>query len=302
MSRRSYLALAAGLVLTLALDSSASQPTSPGYLGSFVWRSSDPAMGGMSAIHLAPNGASFTAISDRGAWTRGALVRNAAGRITGVRAAPMALLKGEAQHPLRKSRADSEGLAIAADGTAFVSFEGVARVLRYADLSGPAENLPRPEAFKKLQNNSALEALAIDSNGTLYTLPERSGAENRAFPLWRFRAGKWDQPTSIPRDGSFLPVGADFGPDGRLYILERQFRGLMGFASRVRRFTITDAATDAAELTGETVLETRVGLHDNLEGLSVWRDSAGALRLTMISDDNFRWFQRTEIVEYRIAD
>ena len=31
-------------------------------------------------------------------------------------------------------------------------------------------------------------------------------------------------------------------------------------------------------------------------------DSSGALRLTMISDDNFRAFQRTEFVEYRIAD
>jgi hypothetical protein len=41
-----------------------------------------------------------------------------------------------------------------------------------------------------------------------------------------------------------------------------------------------------------------VGVQDNLEGLSVWRDIAGQIRLTLISDDNFRLLQRTEIVEY----
>ena len=33
---------------------------------------------------------------------------------------------------------------------------------------------------------------------------------------------------------------------------------------------------------------------------SVWRDSAGDLRATMIADDNFSIFLSTEIVEYRL--
>jgi hypothetical protein len=286
------------MLLALTLDSSASPPQPAGFVGSLTWQSGDPRLGGMSAIEVSADGRRFVALSDRGGWTSGRLERDAQGRITAIRAAPIALLKGEAEHPLKKSRADSEGLALAENGTAFVSFEGVARVLRYDDLAGPAENLPRPEAFRKLQLNSALEALAIDAGGTLYTLPERSGREDRPFPVWRYRNGKWDQPFDLPRQGSFLPVAADFGPDGRLYLLERQFRGLMGFASRVRRFDLAGSGPGP----GETVLETRPGRHDNLEGLSVWRDGAGHLRLTMISDDNFRFFQRTEIVEYIAAD
>ena len=48
-------------------------------------------------------------------------------------------------------------------------------------------------------------------------------------------------------------------------------------------------------------METRLRAHDNLEGISVWQDEQG-LRMTLISDDNFRAFQRTEIVEYRLTD
>ena len=267
------------------------------YISSLTWRSEDPLMGGMSAIEVTMDGREFTALSDRGAFTTGRLIRDGAGLLTGLDAAPMAPLKGKGRALIPKERADSEGLAIAADGSIYISFEGAARVLQYDRLNGSATNLPRPEAFKTLQRNSSLEALAVDAEGTLYTLPERSGAQDVPFPLWRYRGGVWDQSFTLPRQGTFLPVAADFGPDGLFYLLERDFNGISGFASRVRRFAI-DPETGPGP--GETLLETPPGTHDNLEGLAVWRDGGGAIRLTMISDDNFRFFQRTEIVEYRV--
>jgi hypothetical protein len=78
-------------------------------------------------------------------------------------------------------------------------------------------------------------------------------------------------PFTIERRGEFLPVGADFGPDGLFYLLERRFLGIFGLQSRVRRFAI-DGDTIGAE---ETLLETRPWTHDNLEGISVWRDADG---------------------------
>ena len=117
------------------------------------------------------------------------------------------------------------------------------------------------------------------------------------FPVWRWRDGVWDQPFSVPRSGDWLAVGADIGPDGRLYLLERDFKGLLGFRSRVRRFDISDSG-----LSHETVLlESRPLQYDNLEGISVWRD-AQDIRLTLISDDNFGMLQRTELVEYRVTE
>ena len=298
MRRRTGLALIAGGLIAAAFGSSAT-PVPQGLIGRFRWRMDDPLFGGFSGIALSPDGRAFTALSDRGAYTTGRILRDAAGRITDVSAAPIRRLRGAGAGPLAADRADSEGLAIARDGTVYVSFEGrrAARVLRYATIGGAAENLPVPEAFTRMQLNSALEALAISADGTLYTLPERSGGEVVPFPVWRFRDGAWDQPFDVPRRDDFLPVAADIGPDGRLYLLERDLRGIAGFASRLRRYRVTDTA-----LLDETVLiETPAGTHDNLEGLSVWRGPQG-LVATMISDDNFRFFQSTEIVEYRLPD
>ncbi len=293
MPRRPDLGLTLAALLCAGLQGSAAPVFPAGFLSAFRWVTDDPLLGGMSAIEVSDDGSRFVALSDRGAATEGRFLRDAAGVITGIEAPPMRLLKGEAEAPLKTARADSEGLAWAADGTLYVSFEGVARVLAYDGIAASARNLPRPGEFRGLQENASLEALAIAADGRLFTLPERSGREDRPFPVWVFD-GRWTQPFDIPRDGPFLPVGADFGPDGRLYLLERDFRGLGGFASRVRAFALGPDGFGP----GEVLLQTDAGTHDNLEGLSVWQDAQGNIRLTMISDDNFKFYLRQEVVEY----
>jgi hypothetical protein len=116
--------------------------------------------------------------------------------------------------------------------------------------------------------------------------------------VFRYRSGRWDQPFLICGTPGFLPVGADFGPDGRLYVLERQFRGLGGFASRIRRI-VPQGPGIAAE---EVLIETAPGASGNLEGLSVWRDAGGTLRLTTVADDNFLFVLGTEVVEFAVPD
>ena len=298
MRSRTFLAVTAGFVLLAGLDGSANPAAPPGFLDAYTWRTDDPLLGGLSGIEIFPNGRDFIALSDRGTYTTGRITRDAEGRISGIEAQPMTRLKGRGIAPLKGVKADSEGLSIAADGSFYVSFEGDARILHYLNLNGPAENLPSHPDFRRMQPNASLESMAIGPDGAIYTLPERTGDAKAPFPVYRLRDGEWDKDLSIPRRDAFLPVEADFGPDGRFYVLERDFRGLAGFASRLRRFDLTPAG-----LTNEvTLIETPTGLHDNLEGLSVWRDGNGRLTATMIADNNFSFFLRNQIVEYRLPD
>lgn len=264
------------------------------YLGSFTWADGDGGFGGFSGVEVAGDGASFLAITDSADITAARITRDG-DTITAIDRGPLVRLLSSRGEPLAGTNADAEGLAVGPDGTIFVSFEGNHRVSAFAVPDAPATLLPRPDDFRGLQNNSGLEALAIDPAGDLYAIPERSGTEARPFPVWRYRGGVWAQTFTIPRRPPHLPVAADFGPDGRLYLLERHFTGL-AFQSRVRVFAIADDEI----LQEQTLIDTPPGRHDNLEGLSVWQDAQGRIRLTMISDDNFSFFQRTEVVDYAL--
>jgi hypothetical protein len=291
MPRRPVVAL----ILALASTPAVAEPRAE-HLGSWTWESGVPGLYGFSAIEVSDDGSAFTVMGDGGAIVRGKIHRTD-GLIDGLRQWKFTALHGSAGTGLERDFRDSEGLAIAPDGTAYVSFEQYHRVWSYPDLEGPARPLPLYGDFTSFEPNAGLEALAVDADGTVYAVPERSGGLTDPFPVYRYRDTKWDVPFTIAREGEFLPVGADFGPDGLFYLLERRFIGIFGLQSRVRRFAI-EGDTIGQE---ETLFETLPRTHDNLEGISVWRDAEGFIRLTMISDDNGRApLQKTEFVEYRV--
>ncbi len=265
------------------------------FLSRYVMSSNSPDFGGLSSLHIFANGKDFLATSDRGQFVRGVIERKDR-KIQAVRNISLTPIRNHKGLPLQPRNADAEGLAIGPDGRIYVSFEGFHRVATYRTTHSPSLLLPRHKDFQGMQNNSSLEALAIDQRGRLYTLPERSGNLNRPFPVYRFNGRKWDQRLSIPRRGKYLAVGADFGPDGRFYLLERHYQKLIGFSTRIRRFRLTDKGFDHEE----TLLKTPVGRHDNLEGISVWQDDQGDIRVTLIADDNFNFFQSNELVEYMV--
>ncbi|WP_299814595.1 esterase-like activity of phytase family protein [uncultured Jannaschia sp.] len=262
------------------------------HLGSHVWTPPFRDAGGYSALWLAPEGPGFVTLSDRGSWIRGTLARDVDGVVSGVTVTSSGALAPEAgrRRAAEKWGRDAESIA-EAGGAFFVAYEGRHRIMRFDGLDGVPVPLPVPPDFGSFDNNAGIEALAADASGALYAIPEETGDLRRPFPVFRFADGEWTTPFALPRRGGYLVSGADIGPDGRLYVLEREF-AVIGFRTRVR----------SVELDGgdeRTELESHLGQHDNLEGIDVWQDAEGRLRVTMISDDNqMPRFQRTELVDY----
>lgn len=236
-------------------------------------------LGGVSAIELEARGNRALVLSDRGTAHRFDIMRTGqGGAISNVTSIALPF-------PDR----DTEGLAITGDDI-LISYEGPGEV---GMIDGTM--LPSPREFSALPQNGALEALAAAPDGTIYTIPENPKDRGGPIPIYRHRDSTWTIAGLLPRPDGFRPTGADIGPDGLLYILERAFSPL-GFRTRIRRVD-----PDASDMVATTLLTTRLGRHDNLEGLSVWVSSSGATCLTMVSDDNFLSVQRSELVEYALT-
>lgn len=294
MPHRIRVALTALLFTVIPVRSTTAQTAE--YISSYTWAAPTMEYGGFSGIEVSHDGNHFTVIGDKGIIVTGDFQRKE-GRISGI-GATLFHLKNPDNKDLSTFNSDAEGLAIRADGRIYISFERYHRIWTYRDPDKEAAWMPRHRDFQGFQGNFALEALAIDAKGNLYTTPEQSGDMTKPFPVYRYKDGAWAIPFSISRIGRFSPVGADFGPDGKLYLLERYLGSLFGFQTRVRRFTVNGDTLREEQI----LLETPAGTHDNLEGIAVWRDMQGNIRLTMVSDNNFIVFQRTEFVEYRIKE
>ncbi len=263
-------------------------------LSQITLRADIEGFGSYSGLVLDETGERFLVVSDKGRWAEGQLVRKAgalrSARITGH--GPILDPKGK---PVTRFDIDAEGLTRTPDGRIHVSFEANHRIWSYDAMTGPATATEKHPEYSRLQNNSSLEALFHDASGTLYVIPERSGRLDRPFPVYALGPDGWSTPFTIKRETDFLVAGADLGPDGMLYVLERKFTYLGGFATRIRHFTATGQDP-------ETLLETRFGEIDNMEGIEVWRDADDQIRITLISDDNNSILQSTIFVEYLLTE
>lgn len=294
MRRRFIIQLISAVLLTG--PAGAIEEKAATFVGSYVWQDTADWFGGFSALQVSDGGQSIMAVSDRATVVTASIERDSK-QITGTEILGQWPVLSSKGRRLPGYTGDSEGIAFAPDGGFFISFEGIHRVAYYPAPGTSAQVLPRPRDFQSLAHNGSFEALAIDNQGRLYTMTEENRTRGGDIPVYRWDGSTWSLPFVLPPGGSFLPVAADFGPDERLYVLERDV-SVVGFRSRLRRWTVGEDGPRNEE----TLFETGRGTHDNLEGLSVWRDDQNRLRATMISDDNFLALQRTELVEYLLPD
>ncbi|MEC7256511.1 MAG: esterase-like activity of phytase family protein [Pseudomonadota bacterium] len=257
---------------------------------------------GLSGIEVASDGMAFHMVSDRGWFLTGRFERDAE-TISGLVLDRIDPILGIDGLPVSARRlgdwSDAEGLAMAPDGTYWISFERWARVAPYAP-GGPDEGAGLPKAgwirdhldFATYADNRQLEALAIAPDGTLYTFAEQPLAGD--FAIYRLTDGTtWEVAGHIAPQDRFAIVGADFGPDGQLYLLERKLRLGLWWQNRIRRLSV-DAPDEI-----ETLWTGAPGAYGNLEGLALWM-RGDEIRAIAVSDTNGAPHEPTQFVEFRL--
>jgi hypothetical protein len=274
-----------------------------------VLKSSYSRFGGISAIRLDAKGEGFIAISDKADWFTGRITYRGK-EMTGLQGVETAPMLGAHGRPLTaRGWYDSEGLAI--DGTTlYVGIERANRLVRFdfrnGGIQSRAEEVAVPPAYRRLPNNEGPEALMFVPSGAklagaLIVLSER-GLDAAGNILGFLIGGPSPGEFAIKRTDGYDISDAALLPDGDIVLLERKFSLRHGVGIRVRRIAI-DGVKPGATIDGPTLMEADLGYEiDNMEGIDAHRTESGETVLTLISDDNFSFLQRTLILQFTLIE
>lgn len=281
------------LTLALAAPAGAAELL---HLGTIQW--GGEAINGVSGLEVSDDGSAFWAVSDQGWFLKGQFKRDG-GRIADVILDDLLPIRGSDGLPVAARRvgdhADAEGLAMMpGDNGFYVTFERWARAARFDAVDQPADFIKDHPTFFEFRDNRQLEAAAISPDGRLHVFSELELKALGAVPVYVLELDGWAITGTIDRPDWFAIVGADFGPDGRLFLLERQLVLGLWWQSRIRLFETPSGS-------GEVIWTSNPGAYYNLEGLAVWRDDIG-LRLTLVSDNNQNRNEPTQFVEFRLTE
>ncbi|KPQ06285.1 MAG: hypothetical protein HLUCCA12_11290 [Rhodobacteraceae bacterium HLUCCA12] len=242
----------------------------------FAWQPADDRLRRFTALDTT-DGMIVTLLTDRGVVARVRLRRRQDGRITGAEPRSIHYLRDPDGVPLTGPWRNAQGLGLRDDGVMFVAFEGYGRVWAYDAPDAAAQALPPHRDFDRLSVGAGLSGVAVGQSGVVFAIPQRPARMTFGTPSYHFWDGAWEGSFRLPPDGQFHPVGADIGPDGRLYVLERE-TGAAGHRIQVRRFVLQGSRIDG----GTLVMRGDPGQFGALSGLSVWRGREGKIRLLMV--------------------
>ena len=262
--------------------------------GSVVLSADHPEFGGFSGLLM--DRLRMVAVTDKGWWLLAELSETGSG--LEVARAGFAPMRGEGGETFDKAGGDAEGLTLR-DGQFVVSFERDHRLMFHIE-EGQLGDTVRNRAFRSLGSNKGLEALATTSDGWVIAIAERPA--DRTHPVYVLRySGEIDN-AALPEIRPYYVTGADVGPDGRLYVLRRNYSTFLGVSIAVHRYDLDEDGYPLAPTVRKMAEFDSASGVDNMEGLALWTDAEGRTRMTLISDDNFNLIQRTLLMDFEVLN
>ena len=122
--------------------------------------------------------------------------------------------------PLAGRNTDSESLTVYKEGF-LISFESNHRIMFHKSLGAAGTFLPKHRDFMKFKTNKGIEAIASNSKGEIFAIPEEPPGNDVNFPIYKLIEGKWSVFARFPTSGSFLVTEAIFLPDDNLKMILR---------------------------------------------------------------------------------
>jgi hypothetical protein len=278
------------------------------FRGGIALTSKNEAFGGISGLHIDPDGAHFLAVSDRGSWLRGRIVYEK-GVPVGIADAEMAPMLGADGKPMAPRGAyDAEALTLL-DGKFYVGIERVEQIVRFDinrdGLAARGEPVAVPPDFKTLAHNKSLECLAAAPkgsalDGSLIAVTERSLDSDGNLRSFLIKGDQFER-FSIKRSDDFDISDCTVLPPGDLLLLERRYSPARGVAMRIRRVPLS-AIKPGALVDGKPMIEADMAFQvDNMEGIAVHRNAEGETVITLVSDDNFSIIQRNLLLQFTLV-
>jgi hypothetical protein len=192
-----------------------------------------------------------------------------------------------------------------ADGQAWIAFERLNEIWRYATDSWKSDSHARPPAMRRWPKNAGGEGMVRLADGRFLLFSEaarRNDGTNEVLLVDGDPAVPGTKMLSLgyrPPEG-YRATDAALLPDGRLLILNRRFTVLEGVSAKLV-VTQLPALVRGAIIAGQEIADLRPPISvDNMEALSLTVEDGHTI-VWMASDDNFNPLQQTLLMKFELG-
>ena len=283
------------------------------WFGDLILSAKSEFFGGYSDLAISADDDTLLTISDSGSWLSVKLTTKN-GQLTGASDGRIGPLPQKDGRPLqRKTDRDAESLVALGsggiEGRYLIGFESRNRIDEYAfekgKFRGPVGSRALPRELRRMSRNAGLEGMALlhggEHKGALVAFAEHKLDRQRDHSGALMKGDK-SYPLFLKRTGEFDITSLQSLSDGSLLVLERSFiRASLKLDIRLRLIKAADIKP-GARLDGEVLFDVGNGgyLIDNFEGMAVTETKQGETFITLISDDNFNFFQSTLLARFKL--